>query len=162
MASMGYLTLEGQTQGKIEGSCQQKGREKSIEVFALEHEILIPKDPQTGQPTGSRQHQPLCIVKPLDNASPKIMQAVASGEQMKTFEMKFFRINEKGQEEHYYTIKLEKAIVVNRKTSKKNIKIDEFKNLTDLEEVCFTYEKIVETYEVDGVEGEDNWKEPKA
>lgn len=162
MALMSYLTLEGNSQGKMEGSCEQKGREKTIEVFAIEHDIVIPKDPQTGQPTGSRQHQPFCITKPLDNASPKIMQAVASGEQMKTFELKYFRINDKGQEEHYYTTKLTGAIAVARNVAKKNIKMDEYKNFTDIETVSFTYEKIVETFEKDGIEGEDNWKEPKA
>ncbi|MEY4504690.1 MAG: hypothetical protein RL154_986 [Pseudomonadota bacterium] len=162
MALMAYLTLEGSSQGAMDGSCEQKSREKTIEVFAIEHNIMIPKDPQTGQPTGSRQHQPFCITKPLDKASPKIMQAVASGEQMSKFELKYFRINDKGQEEHYYTVKLEKAIVVTRNVAKKNIKLDEYKNLTDLETVSFTYEKIVETFEKDGIEGEDNWKEPKA
>lgn len=162
MAMMGYLTLEGQTQGKIEGDCAQKGRENTIEVIDVKHTIEIPKDPQTGQPTGSRLHRPLCLTLPLGKQSPKLMQAVASGEQMKTFELKYFRISDKGQEEHYYTVKLTGAIPVERGVSKENIKDEEKKNYTDLEKVCFTYEKIVETYEKDGIEGEDNWKEPKS
>ena len=37
MALNAYLNFTGETQGKIEGSATQAGREGSIEVFAFEH-----------------------------------------------------------------------------------------------------------------------------
>ena len=37
---------------------------------------------------------------------------------MKSFELQYFRINDKGQEEHYYTVKLEDSIVVSTKQYK--------------------------------------------
>jgi len=52
MAMTSYLTLEGANQGKIEGDVTQKGREKSILVYEIEHEIEIPRDTHTGMPTG--------------------------------------------------------------------------------------------------------------
>ncbi|NOQ30571.1 MAG: type VI secretion system tube protein Hcp [Helicobacteraceae bacterium] len=162
MAMTGYLTLEGTNQGKIEGDVTQKGREKSILVYGIEHAIEIPKDTHTGMPTGQRIHMPFCITKHLDQSSPKIMQAVTSGEHMKTFELKYFRINDKGQEEHYYTVKLENAIVVGTKHTKLLTFLPENKPYHDMEDVCFTYEKITTTYEPSGIEAEDNWKEPKS
>ena len=44
MALNAYLTLKGQKQGTIHGSVTQKGREGSIAVIAIEHEIVSPRD----------------------------------------------------------------------------------------------------------------------
>jgi len=90
------------------------------------------------------------------------MQAVTSGEHMKTFELKYFRINDKGQEEHYYTVKLENAIVVSTKQYKPLTFLEENKPYHDMEVISFSYEKITVTYEPDGIEAEDDWKQPKA
>ncbi len=54
MAMTGYLTLEGKNQGKIEGDCTQKGREKTILVYAIKHGVEIPRDSLSGLPTGQR------------------------------------------------------------------------------------------------------------
>src|SRR3546814_2147142 len=45
-------------------------------------------------------------------SSPKIYQALCSGEQLKTVDLEFYRISPKGTEEKYYTIHLEKAVIV--------------------------------------------------
>jgi len=63
MALTGYLTIEGNNQGKIEGDCVQKGREDSILVYGFEHQIEIPTDIHTGLPTGQRIHKPITIEK---------------------------------------------------------------------------------------------------
>src|SRR5947209_2296857 len=98
MSQPAYLTLEGEKQGKIEGSCDQKGREGTILVQAFSHEVFIPRDAQTGAPTGNRIHNPLTITKAYDKSSPKLYQALTSGEHMKTVEIKWWRINSKGTE----------------------------------------------------------------
>jgi len=162
MAMTSYLTLEGANQGKMEGDVKQKGREKSILVYEVEHSIEIPRDTLTGMPTGQRLHKPFSITKHLDKASPLIMQAVTSGEHMKTFELKYFRINEKGQEEHYYTVKLENAIIVTTRQYKPLTFLAENKPYHDMEVVSFSYEKITVTYVPDGIEAEDDWKQPKS
>ena len=162
MAMTSYLTLEGTNQGKIEGDVSQKGREKTILVYGIEHNIEIPRDTHTGMPTGQRIHLPFSITKHMDQASPKLMQAVTSGEQMKSFELQYFRINEKGQEEHYYTVKLEEAIVVATRQYKPLTFLPENKPYHDMEVISFSYGKITVTYEPDGVEAEDDWKQPKS
>jgi type VI secretion system secreted protein Hcp len=45
-----YLSIEGQNQGKIQGSSTVTGHEGMILVQAVEHLIDIPKNPQTGLP----------------------------------------------------------------------------------------------------------------
>eukprot|EP00831_Metopus_contortus_P035316 TRINITY_DN2812_c0_g1_i1.p3 TRINITY_DN2812_c0_g1~~TRINITY_DN2812_c0_g1_i1.p3 ORF type:complete len:164 (-),score=30.17 TRINITY_DN2812_c0_g1_i1:290-781(-) len=160
MAMTSYLTLEGNNQGKIEGDCTQKGHENWILVYGFEHSMEIPRDQHTGLATGQRIHHPLKIVKKIDQSSPLLYQACSTGERMKKFELDFNQINEKGQEELYYTIQLENAIVVEMRTYKPLTFIDENKPYHDMEEVLFTYEKITWSHKVANKEAVDSWKEP--
>jgi len=162
MAMTSYLTLTGTNQGAIEGDCKQTGHENTILVYEFEHEIDIPRDSLTGLPSGQRVHRPFVITKHIDRASPKLNQACCSGERLSDVELQFFRINERGLEEHYYTIKLVNAIVVDMRCYKPMTLIEETKPLHDMERVSFTYEKIIWTYVPDGIEAEDDWKTPKA
>jgi type VI secretion system secreted protein Hcp len=161
MALPAYLTLTGERQGVIKGSCNQKGREGTILVQAVEHEVTIPRDPQTGLATGKRIHHPLTILKAVDRSSPLLYMALTSGEHMKTVEINWYLINEKGQEENYFITKLDDAIIVSIKTWKKNCLDPAFGHLGDMEEVSFTYRKIMWRSIKDGVESEDDWSSPK-
>ncbi len=161
MAMTSYMSLIGNNQGPIEGDCTQAGREGTILVYDVKHEIEIPKDEHTGLPTGQRIHKPAVITKHIDKSSPSLMQACTSGEQFSEVVIKFFHITETGAEEHYYTIKLENAIIVRMKVNKPMTFLPENKPYHDMEEVQFTYSKIIWTAEVDGVEAEDDWKTPK-
>ncbi|MBF0527911.1 MAG: type VI secretion system tube protein Hcp [Deltaproteobacteria bacterium] len=162
MAMTSYLKLEGKNQGAIEGDCTQKGHEKWILVYGLDWGMEIPRDVHTGLPTGQRIHHPISIKKKLDPASPLIAQACASGEQMKTWQLDFHHISEKGQEELYYTIVLENAIVVAITYEKPLTFLEENKPYHDMETVAFTYEKITWSHKKANKEAVDDWKAPKA
>ncbi|WP_252724590.1 type VI secretion system tube protein Hcp, partial [Acinetobacter baumannii] len=41
------------------------------------HEVIIPRDPQSGQPTGQRVHKPVVITKVFDKASPLLLALAA-------------------------------------------------------------------------------------
>ena len=161
MAMTSYLKVEANDQGEIKGDCTQEGREDLIMVYSIDHKVEIPRDTHTGLPTGQRIHKPLQIIKHKDKSSPGLFQACCSGEQMK-IEMKFFRITDAGKEEHYFTIKLENAIIVEMQEYNPLTFLEENKPYKDMESVLFTYEKIIWTYEPDGIETEDSWKAPKA
>lgn len=161
MALPAYLTLTGERQGTIIGSCKQKGRENTILVEAVDHDVSIPRDTQTGLATGKRVHHPLTILKLVDRSSPLLYMALTSGEHMKTVELKWYQINEKGQEENYFTTSLEDAIIVSVKAFKKNCQDPALSHLGDMEEVSFTYRKIIWRAMKDGVESEDDWSTPK-
>jgi len=156
------LTVEGQKQGKIEGSCEFQGREGTILVEAMTHEVYIPRDPHSGLATGKRVHQPLTITKLYDKASPKLYQALCSGEHMKNVTIKWYRIRPTGEEEHYFTHKLEDAIVVSVKAWMPNVLDKEKESFSHMEDVSFTYSKITWTWEIDGVEAQDAWGSPKS
>ena len=66
MALNAYLVLTGETQGKVNGSVTQAGREDSIEIYDVKHGVLAPVDAASGLPTGKRQHKPITVTKPLE------------------------------------------------------------------------------------------------
>jgi type VI secretion system secreted protein Hcp len=156
-----HLTLEGANQGQIEGSCVQEGREGTIMVQALNHEVSIPRDAQTGLATGKRVHHPLTILKALDRSTPLLYQALTSGEHMNFVEIKWYRIDDKGTEEHYFTTRLEDAIIVSIKPIINNCLEPASADLPHLEEISFTYRKAIWRWEPDGIESEDDWRAPK-
>lgn len=156
-----HMELEGTKQGKIEGSCDMQGREGTVLVFAMNHDIHIPRDPQTGLGSGKRIHGPLTIVKEYDKSSPKLYQALCTGEHMKSVKLKWFRIDPAGSEEHYFTHQLEDAIVVEVKPYMPLAFLKENEPYRHMEEISFTYSKIKWVWEPDGVEAEDAWRVPK-
>ena len=159
MPMISHLELEGETQGTIEGTCDMEGREGTILVYAMNQEIHIPRDPQSGLPSGKRIHGPLTLVKEFDKASPKLYQALCTGERMKVA-LKWYRIDAAGNEEHYFTHTLEKAIVVAIKPYMPIAFLEENEPYRHMEEVSFTYSKIKWTWEPDGIESEDSWAAP--
>lgn len=160
MANTMYLTVTGASQGAINGDCSQSGRENSILVYNMDHTVEIPRDTHTGLPTGQRIHKPLTILKHKDQATPLLYQACCTGEHISSFELDYYRINDKGQEEHYFTITLSNAIIVEMREYTPTTFLEKHKPYHDMEEVSFSYEKIVWTYEPDGVESEDDWTVP--
>jgi type VI secretion system secreted protein Hcp len=162
MALPAHLTLAGEKQGQIQGSCDQVGREGTVLVQAMHHEVYIPRDLQTGLAKGKRVHGALTITKEFDKSSPKLYQALTSGEHLKHVEVKWYRINKDGVEEHYFTTRLEDAIIVSVKPSMANCLEERNGVFGHMEEVSFTYRKIIWTWEPDGVETSDDWKEPRA
>lgn len=161
MALTAYLNIEGNTQGRIEGEAPQKGREGMIEVYGINHKIEIPRDTHTGLPTGQRVHLPLELFVKVGSQTPKMMQACTSGEQMRRFQLDFYRITEKGKEEHYYTIKLDNAILVSTELETPTTFLEENRPYHDMEKLSFTYSKIIHTFEPKGIEADDDWNTPK-
>ncbi len=161
MAMPSHLSLEGTTQGKIEGSCDIQGREGTVLVYKLDHSVGIPRDTHTGLPTGKRIHGSLTITKEIDKSSPKLYQALTSGEQLKFAQIDFYRISPQGSEENYYTVKLENAIIVDLKAWFPETLVKANEPFKHMEDVSFSYEKIIWTWQPDGIEAEDSWSAPK-
>ena len=155
-----YLELDGQVQGRIPGSCTEAGREGTIVVYALQHGVEIPRDTHTGLPTGQRIHKPLVVTKEIDRASPLLYQACVTGERSEVT-LSFYRDNERGQEELYYTINLVEAIIVEIRADVPDIRDPANDVYGHMEHVSFTYSKIIWSHKVDNIETEDDWKAPK-
>lgn len=161
-----YLTLSGANQGDMSsgatgadsvGTMSKSDHENEIQVQAFKLNMTVPKDPQSGQPTGRRIHTGLTFTKVLDKSSPMIMQALATGEQIKTATFKFFRTSSSGEQEHYYTIELEEALVTDVTPWFPNALDPSNSSISHMEDVTLSYKKISETHEVAGTSGSDDW-----
>lgn len=157
-----YMTVKGKTQGNIDGSCTIKGHEKTIFVYEMDHNVTIPVNPSTGGTTGQRIHLPLVITKEIDKSSPKLQQAVCTGEELTEVLLEFWRISPAGKEEKYYTVKLEGARVVKTEGYFPLTFLEESKPYRHMEKISFVYGKIIWTWVPDGIESEDSWEAPKS
>lgn len=165
MALNAYLNLKGQKQGEIKGSVLQKGRENKIMVIAVSHEIMSPRDPASGLPTGKRMHKPFVITKELDKSSPLLYSVLCNNENITTWELQFWtpQISAKqgtGAEVQHYTVKLENANIASISFRMANNKHPDLMKFAEYEEVAFTYEKITWTWNEGGIQTEDNWMQP--
>jgi type VI secretion system secreted protein Hcp len=158
MAMPCFVTVEGEKQGAIDGSCDIKDREKSILAYAIDHKVSMPTDPHTGLSSGKRIHGPVSLIKEFDKASPKLFQALCTGEHLKKVEIKYFRVAKDGKEEHYFTQTLSDAIVVSMEPFVPTVFLKENESYRHMEKVGFTYSKIKMAWVPDGVESEDSWK----
>jgi type VI secretion system secreted protein Hcp len=159
-----YLKIKAQKQGDIKGSVTQKGRENSIQVFGVAHEIISPRDAASGLPTGKRQHKPITVTVPVDKATPLLFQALVSNEMLQNVTIDFWRgggaglsragAGATGVEQLYYKIELANAAVA-------SIVLDSTSPGDDRLKVSFVYQKITETFVDGGITTEDDWSAPQ-
>jgi len=169
MPTPAYLTIEGSSQGNITqgaftadsvGNIWQEAHQDEILVQAFNHTVGVPTDPQSGQPTGQRVHKPLTITKVFDKSSPLLYTALTSGEILSKCEIKWYRTSMDGTQEHYFTIIMEDAIIIDITARMPNCQDPGQTHFTHLEDVSFSYRKIAWTHEVASTSGEDDWRAP--
>jgi type VI secretion system secreted protein Hcp len=167
MALNAYLKLKGQKQGEIKGSVTQKGREGKIMVIAVSHEIVSPRDAASGLPTGKRMHKPFIITKELDKSSPLLYNSLVTNENIPEWELQFWTPQLKaaggtGTEVQHYTIKLVNANIASIDFRMDNNKHPDLMKFAEYEQVAFTYQKIMWTWNDGGITAEDDWESPVA
>ncbi|HRI72387.1 MAG TPA: Hcp family type VI secretion system effector [Polyangium sp.] len=165
MALNAYLTLTGQKQGKINGSVTQAKRVDSIMVIAVSHEIISPRDPASGLPTGKRMHKPFVITKELDKSSPLLYNALVHNENITEWKLDHYTPQVKaaqgmGTETNHFTIKLINANIASINFRMANNRNPDLMKYSEYEEVAFTYQKIIWTWNEGGISGEDDWEDP--
>jgi type VI secretion system secreted protein Hcp len=167
MALNAYLRLKGQKQGEIKGSVTQKGREGSIMVIAVSHEIVSPRDPASGLPTGKRMHKPFVITKELDKSSPLLYSVLTQTENVPEWKLEFWTpqlsaAGGVGAEKQHYTVELMNANVASISMRMLNNKNPELTRYAEYEEIAFTYQKITWTWKDGGITSQDDWEAPVA
>lgn len=155
MALNSYMTVEGERQGKIDGSAAESGREGSMVVVGWNHEILSPRDAATGLPTGKRQHRPLTVTKEVDKASPLLMQALVTNENLPSVMLSVTQRVDGSEQE--YTVELVNATISSIRTEQLNNKYPENMPHETREHVSFTYERIRWEWVADGLSASDAW-----
>jgi type VI secretion system secreted protein Hcp len=158
MALNAYMTLTATRQGAIEGSVTQQAREGSIEVFAVAHAIVAPRDPASGRPKGKRMHKPFNVIKPVDRSSPKLHLVLTQNENLSDVTLRFFRPAENGTEKLAYVVRLQNATIASLTTRQYNTKNARLAPFPLVEEVSFVYQRIQWTWVDGAVFAEDDWE----
>ena len=114
MAIPGNMWIYDDGGALIKGGCDVADREFSIEFKGFHHNLSIPTDNATGKPTGTRQN-------------------------LKSAEIKWYKISDAGQEVEYFNMLLEGVRIVSISPTMAS---PEDKNNNHLESVELRYEKI--------------------
>ncbi|MCB5205260.1 Hcp family type VI secretion system effector [Neorhizobium sp. T786] len=171
MPTPAYISIEGATQGPITqgaatedsiGNIWQEGHEDQILVQGVDHIVTIPRDPQSGQPSGQRVHKPFKFISSLNKSTPLLYNALTSGEMLTKCEIKWYRTNTAGKQEHFFTTKLEDALVVDIDCCMPHVQDPKNADFTQLITVSLSYRKITWEHTVAGTSGADDWRAPKA
>ncbi len=144
----------------IEGSCQVKGREKTVEVLAFNHLVTIPVDEKDATATGARRHGAIELTANIDKAYVNLMKACCTSTPIKKVELDFYMIDEQGKQKKYFTIKLEKARVTDVRTWFPNVDDQPTARYKHMVTYGLRYEKITWTFVDGNIEFSDAWKEP--
>ena len=164
-----YLSIQGKTQGNITagaftadsvGNGYVEGHEDEMLVQEVEHSISVPTDRQSGQPTGQRRHGALVATVTLNKAIPLLYNALVSGEMLPNVKVKWYRTSIEGRQEHFFSILLTDAIIVDIDCEMPHCQEAENAEYTQLVNVAFAYRKIEWLHEIAGTAGSDDWRKP--
>ena len=160
MAANAYLTLVGQKQGAITGSVTEKTREGSILVHAFNNQILSPRDPTSGLPTGKRQHMPVVILKEIDRSSVPLWNALVNNENLTTWVLRFWATAANGVMQQIYSITLTNANVASIEEYMVDNTVAANASLPMMERITFSYQKIQWVWNVPPLTAQDDWSTP--
>ncbi|WP_166362577.1 Hcp family type VI secretion system effector [Pseudomonas akapageensis] len=154
-----YMWLNDDAGAKIIGSVDVQDREGSIEVIGFSHGLNIPVDNSTGKITGTRSHSAMMIEKEFDSSSPYLYKAVAKGQTLKSAEIRWYRINDAGQEEAYFLMTLEGVKITGVNPGMPNTKIVGMSQINHTESVSLMYDRITWHYVDGNVQYTDDWNQ---
>ena len=138
-----YVTIEGVKQGKFKSDNHSQAHPGTIAGLEFVNDVKCPRDASSGLPTGRRVYVPVVITKRWDAASPQLFDALVSNEMLKSVLLEFVRTRADGQEETYYTITLQNAVVVGIKQYAGEGKSGDASAPRELEEVSISFQRII-------------------
>lgn len=156
-----YLLLCNDEGKQIKGGSDVRGREGSIEVVGMHHDLFIPADNMSGALTGTRQHEAFTFEKEIDPSTPLLYRALTTGRTLAKAEFKFYRINNNGMEQEYFNVVLENVKVCHVVPIMFDTKDPDFEKHGHIEHVGLRYEKITWNYVDGNIQHADSWKDRK-
>lgn len=161
MAIPVYLLLFDDEGKQLKGGSDVRGREGSIEVVGMQHDLFIPADSMSGALTGTRQHEAFTFEKEIAPSTPLLYRALTTGRTLSKAAFKFYRINNNGMEEEYFNVVLEKVKVCHVVPVMFDTKDPDFEKHGHIEHVGLRYEKITWNYVDGNIQHADSWKDRK-
>jgi type VI secretion system secreted protein Hcp len=113
-----------------------------IDVTAISHEIVSPRDPASGLPTGQRQHKPIVLTMGWGASTPRLLNSLVTNENLSTVSIALL-----SDGNQVATIKLT------------NANIAQYDQHGDQVTFQFTYQKIEWTWLDGGITASDDWEQ---
>ncbi len=133
MAHNAYLTVEGEKQGLISRGCNtlsslggkyQVNHIDEITVASTEHMMMKLPDQQ------AKTHNPVIITKFIDKSTPLLAMAFARQEYLNC-KLNFYRTNEQGYYENFFSIELKKALITSISLSQPHTQLAHKEEMTE-------------------------------
>jgi len=147
-----YMTVPG-----TPGSVAIAGREQTIELIQLDHLVHLPVDIHTGRSSGVRQHGIMLVRAAIDLATPLMYKAVTEGNQFDEITIHFYRIDDLGVEQNYYTVVLNRVRVTSIELDVPNVKDTSNEHLPHMVVYGLVYGALTETFVEGTIEHTDDW-----
>jgi type VI secretion system secreted protein Hcp len=125
------------------GAKQGPFSQTPIAVTAVSHEVISPRDPVSGLPTGKRQHKPITITMDWGASTPLFLNALVNNETLTSVLIGLLRNGNQ-----VATIKLT------------NASVSDYVEQGDHTKISFTYQKIEWTWVDGGITASDDWEAP--
>lgn len=106
---------------------------------------------------GTRSHRPLVIEKEIDRSSALLYRAVATGTTLQSAEIQFYRANDAGSEEAYFSIFMKNVKVVGISPRVPNVKEATSQQRNHFEVLELRYEEITWSYAEGNMIFKDAW-----
>ncbi len=151
------LTSEVQTPQSM-GGAMKSNHEDQVLVQAVRHNIVLPRDPQSGEGSSKPLIQPLTITKMIDKCSPELLGTIGTGKQLKVI-LNWYRSNSAGKDECYYKMTLFGAHIVDYKTYMPNCKDPANMHLGHMEDISFSSNGITWGHEICNTFAHWDWNE---
>ncbi|MCG9724459.1 Hcp family type VI secretion system effector [Vibrio brasiliensis] len=152
MAHTAYLSIMGKEQYCISQGCNTKDsignkaqESHKDEITVLACNFTLNKN---GKPTE------VAITKPVDKSSPLLGNALSKQEHLQCT-IKFYRTNEQGYNENFYTIELVDALITSLSFDQPNVLTSGDENMSEI--FHLTYRDIIWKHNMAGTEGYQTW-----
>lgn len=99
------------------------------------------------------------IEKEVDSSTPYLYKAAATGQTLKSAEIRFYNISDAGQEVCYYTVLLENVKITGVHCAVPNVKLSGNDKMNHSESVSMQYEKITWRIMDGNIQYSDAWNE---
>jgi type VI secretion system secreted protein Hcp len=107
-----YMKITATKLGELKGYSTNKAHQDWIEVLEFDHTLVSPRDESSGAASGRIQFKPIKIKKRVDPATPGIIQALASNDNLKEVVWEFWTAGATGGLQKYMDIKINNGRIV--------------------------------------------------
>ncbi len=147
----------------IPGSSEKVGREDTVDVYEVDHNVHQPFRQEDGMPSGVRVHSPIRVVCEIDKANPGLFKSCCTARKIPEVTLQYWRIDPDSHSEvKYYEIKMKNARCVDIRTFMPTSFLPNNEPYRHMVQYSFVYEEIEWNYMPETIIEMDHWRSPGA